>query len=60
MSYIGKRAALVNESIGLSPFVVVYLTEEDLALIQQDHKDLLRASLVSPYEVESNRTKLIV
>ena len=58
-SYIGKRADLVNIARGLSPFVMVYLTEEDVELMKQDHKDLLNTSLVSTSEVKATHTKLI-
>ena len=43
---IGKRAAFVNAGRGISPFVIVYFTEEDVAFMEQDHKDLINDSLV--------------
>ena len=46
-SDIGNRAALVNAERGLSPFAMVDLTDEDVALMQQYHKELLNTSLVS-------------
>ena len=49
----------MNAARGVSPFVVVDLTEEDVAIMQQDHKGLLNASLVSTLEVKETRTKLI-
>ena len=58
-SDIVKMAALVNAARFLSPFLVVDLTEEDVALIQQEHKNLINASLVSTSEVKATRTKLI-
>ena len=57
--YIEKREDLVNTERGLSPFAMVDLIEEDMGLMQQDHKDLLNASLVSTLEVKETRTKLI-
>ena len=59
VSDIGKRVALVNAARVLSPFVIVDLTEEDVALIQQDHEDLLNASLLSTSEVKETRIQLI-
>ena len=46
MSYTGTGAELVNFVRSLSPFVMVYLTEEYVALMQQDHEDLLNMYLV--------------
>ena len=51
--------ALENAARVLSPFEMVDLTEEDVALMQKYHKDLLNASLVPTLEVKANRTKLI-
>ena len=59
VSDIGKRVALVNAARVLSPFVIVDLTEEDVALMQQDREELLNASLVSTLEVKATHTKLI-
>ena len=59
-SYIIKIYTLVNAARGLSPFVMVAFKEEDMALMQQDHKDLLNMSLVSTYEVKATPTKLIL
>ena len=58
-SDIGNRVALVNAARGLSQFPMVYLTEEGVAHMQQDHKYLLNASLVSTSEVKATHTKLI-
>ena len=58
-SDIVKRAASVNEARGLSPFAMVYLTEEDVALMQEDQNDLLNTSLVSTSEVKATHTKII-
>ena len=49
----------MNSERGLSTFAMVYLKEEDGAIMQQDYKDLLNASLVSKLEVKATRTKLI-
>ena len=49
----------MNKERGLSPFAMVDLIEEDMGIMQQDHKDLLNASLVSTLEVKETRTKLI-
>ena len=58
-SDIRKRATLVNVVMGLSPFTMLDMTEEVVALMQQDHEDLLNASLISTSEVKSTRAKLI-
>ena len=55
----GKRSALVNSERGLSPFVMVDLIEEYMALMHQDHKYLLNASLVLRLEVKTTRSNLI-
>ena len=49
----------MNAARGLSPFEMVDLTEEDMALMQQNHEDLLNTSLVSTSEVKADHTKLI-
>ena len=51
-SDIGNIAALLNASRGLSPFLMVYLTEEEVSLMQKYHEDLLNVSLVSTLEVK--------
>ena len=38
---------------------MVYLTYENVALMQQYHEDLINASLLSTSEVKATRTKLI-
>ena len=58
-SDIVNSAALVNSEIGLSPFAMIDLTEEDVALMKQDHEYLLNTSLLSKSEVMETRTKLI-
>ena len=58
-SYIGNIEALANAARFLSPFLMGDLTEEDVALIQQEHKNLINASLVSTSEVKATHTKLI-
>ena len=58
-SYIVNRVSLVNATTVLSPFMMVDLTEEDVALIQQDHEDLLNASLLSTSEVKETHIQLI-
>ena len=51
-SYIGKIEALANAARFLSPFLMGDLTEEDVALMQQDHKDLINVSLVSTADIK--------
>ena len=58
-SDIGKIAALINEARGISTFVMVDLTEEDLALMQQDHEYMLNTARVSTSEVKATHTKLM-
>ena len=58
-SDIGKRVVLVNIERGLSPFAMVYLTEENVALMKQYHEYLLNESLVSTLEVKATHTKII-
>ena len=58
-SDIRKRAVLGNSTRGLLPFAMVDLTEEDVAIMQQDHEYLLSASLVSTSEVKENYSKII-
>ena len=58
-SDIGRRVALVNAARFISPFTIVYFTEEDMALMQQCQKHLINVSLVSTLEVKATCTKLV-
>ena len=49
----------MNAEIGLSPFDMVDLIEEVVALMKQDHKYILNVSLVSTSDLKETRTKLI-
>ena len=49
----------MNAARDLSQFVVVDLIEKDVALMQQDHRNFLKASLVSKSEVKATRTNII-
>ena len=49
----------MNAARGLLSFAIVDLTEEDVALMQKYHKDLLKASLISTSEVKATLTNLI-
>ena len=49
----------MNEARRLSPFLMVDLIEKYVALMQQEHKDLLNAPILSTTEVKATRTKLI-
>ena len=49
----------MNVARGLSPFAMLDFTDENVALMQQDHEDMLNASLVSTSEVKETLTKLI-
>ena len=48
----------MNVARGLSPFAMLDFTDENVALMQQDHEDMLNASLVSTSEAKETRTKL--
>ena len=39
-SNLGKRSALVNSAKGISTFVIIDLSEEDIALTTQHYEDL--------------------
>ena len=58
-SDIRKRASLVDEARGLSPFFMVNFTEEYVALLQEDHEDMFIMSQISTLEVKATRTKQI-
>ena len=49
----------MNAARGLSLFAMVDLIEEGMALMQQYHKYLINASLVSTSEIKATCTKLI-
>jgi len=55
---LGKRAALVNVVEGLSLVAMVDLTEEDVAEMTQDFKDLKNATAVSTADYEAARSRL--
>ena len=57
-SDLGKRAALVNAAKGLSPFALIDLTDEDVALMVEDDEDLFKATAVSAAEVKAARAKV--
>ena len=57
-SDLGKRAALVNAAKGLSPFALIDLTDEDVALMVEDDEDLYKATAVSAAEVKAARAKI--
>ena len=56
---LGRRPAYIHAAAGLSPFAMVDLTEDDVALMQQDYDDLISASSVSPSEYRAARAKLV-
>jgi hypothetical protein len=56
---LGRRPAFIHAANGASPFAMVDLTEEDVALMQQDYDDLVNASSVSPSEYRAARAKLV-
>ena len=53
---LGRRPAYIHAAAGLSP---LDLSEEDVALMQQDYDDLTNASSVSPSEYRTARAKLV-
>jgi hypothetical protein len=56
---LGRRPAYIHAAAGLSPFAMVDLSEDDVALMQQDYDDLTNASSVSPSEYRAARAKLV-
>jgi hypothetical protein len=56
---LGRRPAYIHAAAGLSPFAMVDLSEDDVALMQQDYDDLTSASSVSPSEYRAARAKLV-
>ena len=54
-SDLGKREALVNKAKGISPFALIDIFEEDIAVITQHNKDLQLATAVSDTEVRTAR-----
>ena len=54
-SDLGKREALVNKAKGISPFALIDIFEEDIAVITQHNKDLQRATAVSDTEIRTAR-----
>ena len=56
---LGKRAALVNATSGLSPFAMVDLTEDDIAEMTQASTDLANATSVSILDHKASRSKII-
>ena len=57
-SDLGKRAALVNAAKGLSPFALIDLSDDDVALMVEDDEDLYKATAVSAAEVKAARAKI--
>ena len=57
-SDLGKHAALVNAAKWLSPFAMVYLTEEEVAEMDQNFEDLASATTISAADGKATREKL--
>ena len=55
---IGKRAALVNATKGLSPFAMVDMTEEDVAIMMESHVDMENATTLTAADFKAARSKL--
>ena len=47
VSDLGKQSALVNAAKGISPFAMIYLLEEDIAVMTRYYEDLQRSMAVS-------------
>ena len=57
-SDLGKQAALVDSAKGLSPFALINLTDEDVALMVEDDEDLYKVTVVLAAEVKAARAKV--
>ena len=55
---IGKRAAYVNATKGLSPFAMMDLTEEDVALMREDFEDMAAATTLTAADYKAARSKI--
>ena len=47
VSDLGKQSALVNTAKGISPFAMIYLLKEDIAVMKYYYEELQRAMAVS-------------
>ena len=55
---IGKRAAYVNATKGISPFAMMDLTEEDVAIMREDFEDMAAATTLTAADYKAARSKL--
>ena len=55
---LGKIPAYVNAAKGLSPFAMIDLTLDDIAVMTIDDQDLASASHISPAELKAARNKI--
>ena len=56
---LGQCPACIHAAAGLSPYAMVDVSEDDVALMQQDHDDQASVSSVSTSEFRAARAKLI-
>ena len=54
---LGQIPAYVNAAKGLSPFAMIDLTLDDIAIMTNDDQDLSSASQISPADIRAARTK---
>ena len=54
-SYLGKRLALVNAAKGISPFVLIDISKEDIDVMTQHYEYLQRVTVVSATDVGIER-----
>ena len=55
---LGKWAAYVNATKGISPFAMLDMTEEDVAIMTEEYDDMTRATSVTAVEYNNARVQI--